>query len=395
MAKLVLKPGREKTIKRKHPWLFSGAVARLDGEVSDGEVVDVVSAGGEVLGKAAYSQHSQITARMWTFDPHQAVDDAYIHKLVHRAVDLRLRSGLQGFTDAYRLIHGESDGIPGFIADKYADVLVVQVLSAGADVMRGSIISALKEITQLDDIFERSDADVRKLEGLPERVGQLSGQANWSNIQIVEHGIQYQVNIASGQKTGFYLDQRANRKIVGNLCEGKRVLNCFCYTGGFSLAAARGGASEVISIDSSAEALETARINSQLNGSGDRLTWLEADVFQSLRTFRDRGEQFDVIVLDPPKFAPTASLVHRAARAYKDINLLALKLLRPGGVLATYSCSGGVSADLFQKIVADAALDAHADAVVLQHLHQDVDHPVSLAFPEGAYLKGLVVVKTA
>jgi 23S rRNA (cytosine1962-C5)-methyltransferase len=395
MAKLVLKPGREKTIKRKHPWLFSGAVARLDGEVSYGEVVDVVSAGGEVLGKAAYSQHSQIAARMWTFDPHQVIDDEYIHKLVHRAVDLRLRSGLQGVTDAYRLIHGESDGIPGFIADRYADTLVVQVLSAGAEVMRGSIIRALKEITQLENIFERSDADVRKLEGLPERVGQFSGQANWSNIQIVEHGIHYQVNVAGGQKTGFYLDQRANRKIVGDLCKGKRVLNCFCYTGGFSLAAARGGASEVISIDSSAEALETARINSEINGLGDHLTWLEADVFQSLRTFRDRGEQFDVIVLDPPKFAPTASQVPRASRAYKDINLLALKLLCPGGVLATFSCSGGVSADLFQKIVADAALDAHADAVALQHLHQDVDHPVSLAFPEGAYLKGLVIVKTA
>jgi len=395
-AKLILKPGREKTVLRKHPWLFSGAVAKLEGEVENGGTVEVVASDGQVLGYAAYSQYSQISARMWSYSPDTPVTADYIRHLVQKAVDFRAMLGLSDITNALRLVHAESDGLPGLIADQYGEVIVVQILSAGAEYWKEAIVDALMTSTGRSIVFERSDADVRKLEGLPERTGLLRGSKLPEPLIIHENHIQYQVDLAHGQKTGFYLDQRANRQIVGQLSSGKRVLNCFCYTGGFSLSALQGSASEVVSIDSSADALEMARTNQTINGfASDRATWMEADVFQALRLMRDRDEHFDLIVLDPPKFAPTAAQVERAARAYKDINLLGFKLLNPGGTLVTFSCSGGVSPELFQKIVSDAALDANCLARMVKHLTQDGDHPVALNFPEGAYLKGLVCIKGA
>jgi 23S rRNA (cytosine1962-C5)-methyltransferase len=293
-----------------------------------------------------------------------------------------------------RLVHGESDGLPGLVVDRYADWLVVQILSAGPERWRDVLVSQLVELTGLGSIYERSDVDVRSLEGLAVRSGVLQGEPPQGPLVIHEHGLKFRVDIISGQKTGFYIDQRRSRGRLMDFAAGRDVLNCFCYTGGFSLAALAGGARSVLSVDSSAEALRLAGENLELNGyAGPQAQFLEADVFQALRSFRDAARSFDLIILDPPKFAPTAAQAERAARGYKDINLLAFKLLRPGGLLFTFSCSGGITAEFFQKIVAGAALDARADAMILEHLEQAPDHPVALYFPEGTYLKGLVCLK--
>jgi 23S rRNA (cytosine1962-C5)-methyltransferase len=290
-----------------------------------------------------------------------------------------------------RLIHAESDGLPGLIVDQYGDVLVMQIGSAGAERWRDTCADILQELCKPECIYERSDSDSRALEGLELRNGVLRG-ALPDNVEVIENGLRFKVDVAAGQKTGFYLDQRNNRALTETLAHDKDVLNCFCYTGGFSLYALRGGAKSVLSIDASADALRIAEENVTRNGlDASRAEWLEADVFQALRTLRDQGRKFDLIILDPPKFAPTAAFAEKAARGYKDINLLAFKLLRPGGLLCTYSCSGGISEDLFQKIVAGAALDAGVDAQIVHHLHASADHPVLLSFPEGAYLKGLVL----
>ena len=295
---------------------------------------------------------------------------------------------------AGRLVHGESDGLPGVIADRYGDVVVLQCSSAGAERWRDVLASALAGATGATCVFERSDAEVRSLEGLSTRVGAIRGGLP-DDLAIVEDGLVYGIDVIQGQKTGFFLDQRDNRKIVGRHAANRRVLNAFCYTGGFSLSALAGGASSVLSIDSSGDALQMARRNLARNGTLDaaRATWAEADVFTELRRLRDAGVRFDMIVLDPPKFAPTAAHAERAARAYKDINLLAFKMLTEGGLLATFSCSGGISAELFQKIVAGAALDAQVDAQIIGHLNASADHPVALNFPEGTYLKGLLLRK--
>jgi 23S rRNA (cytosine1962-C5)-methyltransferase len=290
-----------------------------------------------------------------------------------------------------RLIHAESDGLPGLIVDQYGDVLVMQVGSAGAERWRDTCADILQELCKPACIYERSDSDSRALEGLELRNGVLRG-ALPDNVEVIENGLRFKVDVAAGQKTGFYLDQRNNRALTETLAADRDVLNCFCYTGGFSLYALRGGAKSVLSIDASADALRIAEENVTRNGlDASRTEWLEADVFQALRTLRDQGRKFDLIILDPPKFAPTAAFAEKAARGYKDINLLAFKLLRPSGLLCTYSCSGGISEDLFQKIVAGAALDAGVDAQIVHHLHASADHPVLLSFPEGAYLKGLVL----
>jgi 23S rRNA (cytosine1962-C5)-methyltransferase len=290
-----------------------------------------------------------------------------------------------------RLVHGESDGLPGLVVDRYGDTLVMQVLSAGMERWRGALADLLVELTGCANLYERSDAEVRDLEGLPARAGILRGVLPVPLI-IREHGLKFYVDVEKGQKTGFYLDQRDNRRRIGELANDKDVLNCFCYSGGFSLSALQGGARSVLSVDSSAEALALARENAKLNNlAADRAEWLEADVFKSLRLMRDQGKSFDLIVLDPPKFAPTAHHAANAARAYKDINLWALKLLRPGGLLATFSCSGGVTADLFQKILAGAAMDANVTAQIVGRFAADADHPAVLNFPEGEYLKGLLL----
>ena len=355
----------------------------------------MLSADGRFLARAAYSPASQIRARAWTFDPAQQIDAAFFGTTIARACAARA-SLLSARHTACRLVHGECDGLPGVIADRYGDTVVVQLLSSGADFWRDTIATALCDETGAACIYERSDTDVRTLEGLPARVGAIIGVLP-TRVDIVEAGIVYRVDVVHGQKTGFYLDQRDNRGLVGAHADGRRVLNAFCYTGGFTLAALAGGAAAVESIDSSAESLALARENLARNPAlaADRAQWREADVFSELRALRNRGAQFEMIVLDPPKFAPMAAHAERAARAYKDINLLALKLLSPGGLLATFSCSGGVDAPLFQKILAGAAQDAGADAAIVARLAASADHPVALNFPEGEYLKGLLIRKSA
>lgn len=393
MASLILKSGREKSLLRRHPWIFSGAVERLDEpSAASGATLDVLSFNGDFLARAAYSPLSQIRARVWTFND-ESIDADFFRKRIKSAIQSRDTWNLAHDTDAIRLIHAESDGLPGLIVDRYADVLVLQSLMAGSEFWKETIADILLEETGLKNIYERSDADVRELEGLSSRVGVLRGTIPDSRITIHEYGLKFLVNFAEGHKTGFYLDQRANRQRVRVLAKDKDVLDCFCYTGGFTVNALAGGAKSIASVDSSADALRLGRENVSLNGLPDS-EWIDADVFQRLRKFRDERRSFDMIILDPPKFAPTVSHIDKAARAYKDINLLAFKLLRPGGVLFTFSCSGGVDTDLFQKIVAGAALDANVDAQIVEHLSQAADHPVSLNFPEGAYLKGLVCYKT-
>ena len=392
MTKIFLKPGREKSLLRRHPWVFSGAIERVDGSPAPGTTVELLSSSGAFLARAAYSPSSQIRARIWTFDDEPVVVD-FFERRIQSAIRSRQAIVKNANTDAYRLIHAESDGLPGLIVDRYGDTLVTQFLSAGAEFWRQTIIDELVEISSLDNIYERSDADVRELEGLPARIGPAHGNPP-EKCLITENGLRFNVDLAAGHKTGFYLDQRQNRQRVRKLAEGREVLDCFCYTGGFSVNALAGGASTVLSVDASGEALELCGQNVLINELPiEQHVILEGDVFQLLRKFRDEARSFDMIILDPPKFAPTAAQAEKAARGYKDINLLAFKLLRPGGLLVTFSCSGGVDADLFQKIVAAAALDAGVQAQILEHMSQSPDHPVALNFPEGSYLKGLVCIK--
>jgi 23S rRNA (cytosine1962-C5)-methyltransferase len=391
---IVLKAGREKSLLRRHPWIFSGAIQQADETPASGGTVDLLAFNKQFIARASWSPHSQIRARVWTFED-EPVDKEFFRKRFRTAIEQRRKLNLAAETDSYRLIHAESDQIPGLIVDKYNNMLVMQCLTAGAEFWRGTFADLLLEETGLQNIYERSDADVRELEGLPARTGILRGAIPESQITIGEHGLKFLVNFTEGHKTGFYLDQRENRQRLRALARDKDVLDCFCYTGGFTVNALAGGAKSVLSVDSSADALNYCKQNVALNDlPADRHNTIEGDVFQLLRKFRDENRSFDLIVLDPPKFAPTAAQAEKAARGYKDINLLAFKLLRPGGFLFTFSCSGGVDAYLFQKIVAGAALDAGADAQIVAHLSQSADHPVLLSFPEGMYLKGLVCLKT-
>jgi 23S rRNA (cytosine1962-C5)-methyltransferase len=393
MATLTLHPGKEKSVLRRHPWLFSGAIAHLEGRARPGDTVEVVSHQGQPLARAAWSPASQIRARIWSFEPEETIDHAFFKRRVAAAVARRAAlpelAGQQGL----RLVHAESDGLPGVIADRYGDTVVVQLTTAGADKWRAAIADSLHKATGCARIYERSDVEVRNLEGLEPVTGWLLGSSADEELVIAENGVRMAVDFLAGHKTGFYLDQRENRRRTAELARDRRVLNCFCYTAGFSLQALAGGAREVVSVDSSGPALATAQRNLALNPQLDasRAIWLEADVFAELRSLRAAGERYDLIVLDPPKFAHTAAHAERAGRAYKDINLHALQLLAPGGLLMTYSCSGGVDAELFRKIVAGAALDAGRTARIVQHLQGAADHPVDLAFPEGEYLKGLLL----
>ncbi|NDP43430.1 MAG: class I SAM-dependent rRNA methyltransferase [Aromatoleum sp.] len=392
---LRLKHGRDRSLKLRHPWIFSGAVAGVDGAPASGDTVPVIGDDGKLLGQAAYSPSSQIRARVWTFDALECVDAAFFARRVAMAIAAR-----DGMLDAdhtgCRLIHGESDGLPGVIADRYGETIVMQLSSAGAERWRDSIVEALAAQPGVICVYERSDADVRTIEGLAPRNGVASGTLP-DTVSLVEAGLRYEVDVAAGQKTGFYLDQRDSRAAVRALAAGRETLNMFCYTGGFTLAALAGGASRVLSVDSSSGALALARANLARNAMlpAERAEWRDADAFAELRKLRDAGASFDLVVLDPPKFAPTAQHAERASRAYKDINLWALKLLRPGGLLATFSCSSGVDAGLFRKIVGGAALDAGADAAVIGRFGPSADHPAALAFPEGDYLKGLLIRKSA
>ena len=385
--RLVLKPGREKSLRHRHPWIFSGAIERVEGEPGLGETVIVAAHDGTFLARAAYNAQSQIRARAWTFDERERVDAAFLRSRL--AASIARRSIVPPGSDAMRLVHGESDGLPGLVVDRYAGAAVVQILAAGAERWRDSWGPMIAELAPVKSVYERSDAEVRTLEGLEPSIGPLHGGAP-GDVRIVEDGIAYEVDVAKGQKTGFYLDQRDNRTLAATLATDADVLNGFCYTGGFSLAALKGGARHVVSVDTSDDALESGRRNLALNSlDAARAEWIGADVFAYLRKLRDQGRRFGLIVLDPPKFAPTEKHVARAARAYKDINLWAMKLLAPRGHLLTFSCSGAVSPDLFQKIVAGAAADAKADVQIRRHLGPGLDHPVSIHFPEGEYLKGL------
>lgn len=401
-ATLILNAGKSGSVRRRHPWIFAGSVATLKGRARSGDTVIVEDEHGTPMGRAAWSPESKIRARMWTFDHNEIIDHAFFKRRIAQAVARRqgwsaLR-GEQPGPAGERLIHGEADGLPGVIADRYGHMVVLQLTSAGADAWRDAIVAGLVQAVDCKHVYERSDSDVRKLEGLELVTGWLSGKGLDETPpnalpQIDEHGVRFSVDVVGGHKTGFYLDQRDNRLMLRALAEGRRVLNCFCYTGGFSLQALAGGAASVMSIDSSGPALEQAQANLAMNPQLDasRATWRDADVFQALRDYHKAGQQFDVIVLDPPKFAPSAAHADQAARAYKDINLFGFKLLAPGGLLMTYSCSGGVGVELFQKIVASAAADAGRDARILRRLMASSDHPVGLAAPEGEYLKGLLV----
>ena len=390
---LILKPGRDKSLKLRHPWIFSGAIERGDGQPKSGETIKVLDADGKFVAYAAYSPESQIRARVWSFDASEGINAQFFERRIERALAARVPLQDAAHTGA-RLVYAESDGLPGVIADRYGNVVVLQLLSAGADRWRDVIAQTLMSVTGARAVYERSDAEVRTLEGLPPRAGIVTGVMP-RTVTMFEGGLCYTIDIARGQKTGFYLDQRDNRALIRRLAKDKRVLNAFCYTGGFSLAVLAGGAVSVLSIDSAADALALARENLTRNPAlmADRAAWREGNVFAELRQLRDTGAAFDLIVLDPPKFAPTAAHVERAARAYKDINLWALKLLASGGLLATFSCSGGISAELFQKIVAGAAIDANVDAAIIGKLAASADHPVALNFPEGEYLKGLLIRK--
>jgi 23S rRNA (cytosine1962-C5)-methyltransferase len=397
MANVILKPGREKSLLRRHPWIFSGAILKADENIASGSTIDLLSSDKHFLARASYSPISQIRARVWTFVD-EVVDKEFFRRKIRKAIAIRspflLGDGVGVRSNAYRLIYAESDGIHGLIVDKYNDVLVLQSLTAGSEYWKETFADILLEETGLTTIYERSDADVRELEGLEPKVGLLRGSILHDPLIITENNLQFKVDFERGHKTGYYLDQRKNRLRVRELAKDKDVLDCFCYTGGFTVNALAGGAKSVLSVDSSTDALELCKENIALNNlPADNHTTLEGDVFQLLRKFRDEARSFDMIILDPPKFAPTAAHAEKATRAYKDINLLAFKLLRPGGILVTFSCSGGIDAGLFQKIVAGSVLDAGADAQIVEHLSQGADHPIALNFPEGAYLKGLICLK--
>lgn len=400
-ARLVLKPERDKSIRRGHPWIYSGAIASEPPKAAVGATVIVEDAHGQPLGLAAYAPASALRARMWSRNVERPIDHAFFKRCIAAALAYR-RLQIADFDSlsAARLLHAESDGLPGVVCDRYQGDdgawLVVQLSSAGAERWRDAIVDALVEATGVDNVYERSDLEARRREGLDERVGPIRGRAPPARLDIREHGIVIGVDIVAGHKTGYYVDQRDNRAWVTRDVRGARVLNCCCYTGGFSLVARHAGAREVLSIDTSESALLHAQHNARSNGfDGDDMTWWREDVFTALRRLEAEKRQFDLVILDPPKFAPSFAHAQRAARAYKDLNLHAMRVLAPDGRLATFSCSAGIDAALFQKIVAGAAFDADVALVIEQRLHAAPDHPVRLAFPEGEYLKGLVLRRIA
>lgn len=391
MTDITLHPNRDFSVLRRHPWIFSGAVAKVAGEPEPGESVRVLSAEGAVLGVGAYSPSSQIRVRLWAFDDRLPVDGAFVSERVGRSIGARAVFVAEDATNAFRLVNAEADGVPGLIADRYGDWIVCQFTTAGAERWKREIVAALQTFSPCSGVYERSDVDVREHEGLLAKTGVLAGEPPPDRIEIFEHGCRYWVDVREGHKTGFYLDQRDNRVLVKRYANGCDVLNAFSYTGGFGIAGVAAGAASVTHVDLSGPALELAKANTALNTCHvDESAFLQGNVFEVLRKFRDEGRSFDLVVLDPPKFAESKGSLMKAARGYKDINLLGIKLLRPGGMLATFSCSGLMTPELFHKVVADAAVDAKRDIQVLKRLQQAEDHPEGLCFPEGLYLKGLL-----
>lgn len=385
----MLAKGREKSLLRRHPWVFSGAVARMEGKAAPGETIDIVDHQGKWLARAALSPASQIRARVWTFDPSETIDIAFFTRRLTQAQQWRDWLAKKDGLNSYRLIAGESDGLPGVTIDRFGNFLVLQLLSAGAEYQRPALVSALQACYPECSIYDRSDVAVRKKEGMELAQGPVSGELPPDLLAIEEHGMKLLVDIKGGHKTGYYLDQRDSRFATRRYVEDKRVLNCFSYTGGFAVSALMGGCRQVISVDTSQDALDVAKQNVELNQLDlSKAEFVRDDVFKLLRKYRDQGETFDVIVMDPPKFVENKSQLHGACRGYKDINMLAIQLLNPGGILLTFSCSGLMTTDLFQKIVADAATDAGRDVQFIEQFRQAADHPVIASYPEGLYLKG-------
>lgn len=390
-ATVFLQADREKSLRRRHPWVFSKAIKQVKGKANSGDTVDVLSANGDFLGRGAYSPESQIRVRIWTFDANEQVDFAFFLRRIENAWQVRQQLFDLTQTNGIRVVAAESDGLPGVTIDLYADVLVVQLLSAGADHQRGAIVAALRQVFPHCAIYERSDVDVRKKEGLPLVTGWLHGERDSGEVVILENGLRILVDVVNGHKTGFYLDQRDSRAAAARYAANKTVLNCFSYTGTFAVAALSGGASHVTNVDMSELALQTAKRNAELNTLDlSQLAFEKADVFKLLRTYKEQGRQFDMVILDPPKFAESKAQLMGACRGYKDINRVGMQLVKPGGLLLTFSCSGLMEDSLFQKIVADAALDANRDCLFIEKLSQAKDHPIASYYPEGHYLKGWV-----
>lgn len=390
MSSITLKIERDKSMLRRHPWIFEGAIEKTEGRMKSGDTVDVLASDGTWLAKAAFSPESQIRARVWSFTKSEAIDNVFFKRKLEQALARKQEILKKHNTNAFRLIAAEADGLPGITIDVYVNVVVVQLLSAGAEKHRSKILWAILQLYPDAVVHERSDVDVRKKEGLTPLVQTLHGELPESVI-IEENGVKIYVDLINGHKTGFYLDQRENRRIAASYCSGKSVLNCFSFTGTFGLYALAAGATEVVNVDASESALALSSKNVAINGLDEsKVTHLKKDVFQLLRDYKEAGTTFDVIVLDPPKFVDSKHNLNKASRGYKDINRLALSLLNENGTLLTFSCSGLMPQDLFQKIVADAALDAQRNVYFVQRLAQSEDHPVSGNFPEGYYLKGLV-----
>ena len=396
-ASIVLKPGKERPVIRRHPWVYSNAIDRFEGKVYPGSTVHVLSHDGKFLAKGLYSPSSQIRVRILTWDEGKVIDHAFFKGRISKAIEHRVQWVKD--TNAVRLIFGESDGLPGLVVDQYADTLVCQFLFVGMEHWKDAIVQALVKQTNCKRIVERSDAAVRAREGLEPHVGVLFGEMPSAPIEVNECGVLYSVDVLNGHKTGFYVDQRDSRDLLSQLAKDKEVLNMFCYTGGFSLAALKGGAKHVTSVDSSGEALAMAQKQMLLNGfDANRATWLDSDAFAVLTQFRKEGKQFDIVVLDPPKFAPSSHHLDKALRAYKEINRAGMQLLKPGGLLFTFSCSGAVDSALFEKTVAMASAEAMAhssdtsmDFRLMKRLSSGADHPLLTSFPEGDYLKGLML----
>jgi 23S rRNA (cytosine1962-C5)-methyltransferase len=389
LATVILKRGREKPVGNRHPWIFSGAVARIEGRVDDGDLIYVADSHGGYLATGYLNRRSQIVVRLLTWDAGEVVDADFWRGRLERAIAGRESLASSQTTNAYRLVHAEADGLPGLVVDRYGDWLVVQCLTLGMARRQDLIVSLLTDLLSPAGIYARDDAEVRRKEGLSLESGVLSGAEPPDRLEITEQGHRFWVDVKQGQKTGFYLDQRENRLRAATYCPGMDVLNAFAYTGGFGVYAGRAGARSVVNVDTSSDALALAEENLVLNGCAPQ-EMVAGDVFQVLRRYRDQGRPFDLVILDPPKFATSQAQVSRASRGYKDVNLLAMQLLRPGGWLLTFSCSGLVSDDLFQKIVFGASVDAGRDVQILERLAQAPDHPVLLTFPESAYLKGFV-----
>ncbi len=389
MATVKLTAGKERPVQQRHPWVFSGAIANVKGFVGRGDSIDVTDSKDDWLARGTWSSGSQIRVRLMSWVAEETIDTDLLRSRIARAAASRRQLGLLTPDGACRVVFAESDGLPGLIVDHYAGWLVVQLLTQGMDARRETLVALLVEALAPQGIYERSDAEVRAREDLPPAEGVLWGAEPPADLLVAATGWSYTVDVREGQKTGAYLDQDRNRRRMAPYCASADVLDCFCYTGGFSIAAARAGATSIVAVDSSGPALETLHANAARNDATG-IEVVEADVFKLLRQYRHEGRQFDVVILDPPKFAQSNGQIERATRGYKDINLIAMQILRPGGVLVSFSCSGLVSADLFQKVVFGAALDAQRDVQVIERLTQSPDHPVLLTFPEGEYLKGLI-----